>query len=181
MSKIQYLNDKTSSLQEAHGSDKRLNVSARSNPRGFYVSRDTGQSYTVTSIDASAAAGTYIIYFQNTSSTLSFFVDKIIVGGVETALWKLWFVTGTAAGGSPLTPTNLNKRSSHAAAATSRGDDSITGLTTDGLILAIRTGANGHDDQRIDDIILGQNHAIAIEYNTGTTGIAEATIRGFFE
>ena len=48
--------------------------------------------------------------------------------------WRVKFVTGTAAGGSVITPVNLNKASSNTAAATCRGDGSITGLTDDGDI-----------------------------------------------
>jgi hypothetical protein len=162
--------------------DNRLDTSSRQNPRLYYISRDDGQVYSATSHDASAAAGTYIIYLKNISTTKNIYVDEVIVGGVETALWKLWFVTGTAAGGSVLTPTNLNKTSANAADATSRGNDSITGLTTAGQIGAVRSSANGHADLSTrDSIILGQGDAIAIEYDTGTTGIAEAEIVFYYE
>ncbi len=162
--------------------DNRLDTSSRQNPRLYYISRDEGQVYSVTSHDASAAAGTYILYLKNDSTTKNIYIDEIIVGGVETVLWKLWFVTGTAAAGNALTPTNLNKTSTNAASATSRGDDSITGLSTAGQIGSVRSSANDHADLSTRDaIILGQNDAIAIEYDTGTTGIAEAEIVFYYE
>jgi hypothetical protein len=164
-------------------SDNRLDVSSRANPRIYYVSRDDGQAYSVSSNDASAAAGTYILYLKNTSTTRNLFVDDIILGGVETALWKIWFVTGTAAGGNAKTPVNLNKTSPNAADATARGDDSITGLTVSGeQIGTLRTPANDSKELATSDAIeLGQNDAIAIEYDTGTTGIAEAEIVFYYE
>lgn len=180
--KIGYLTKKGVN-EEVHGSDTRLNTSSRSSQRIHYVSRDDGQAYTIVSHDASAAATTYPIYLQNTSSSgLLLYVDTINVGGVESALWKVWFVTGTASGGSPLTAVNMNKASSNAAAITARGGDAIGDLTTDGEITSIRTAATDHDDLRFDDaIILGQNDAIAVEYATGTTGIAEIAIAFYLE
>lgn len=163
-------------------SDFRMETSTRSNSRSYYISRDDGQVYGVTSHDATAAAGTYILYFKNTSTSKDFYIDYIECGGVETALWKVWFVTGTAAGGSALTPTNLNKKSGNVASATVRGDDSITGLSTDGQIGALRTPANDSHLLAFDDtVVLGTGDAIAIEYDAGTTGIAEVFMRGYYE
>ncbi len=184
MPRIQYLNP-NGQLEETHGSDTRLNVSSRSSKRIHYVSRDDGQAYTVVSHDATAAAGTYILYLQNTDTTgKSMFIDTIHLEALEATLFKIWFVTGTASGGSALTPVNLNKSSSNAAAATARGDDSISDLTTDGQIWSTRIGATGEDDENFDDaLILGQNDAIAIEIDTddGSPSIAGAAIRFYME
>lgn len=184
MSRLSYLNSK-GQFEETHGSDTRLNVSSRSSQRLHYVSRDDGQAYTIISHDATAAAGTYIIYLQNTSSTgLALFVDDIHVEAVETSLFKIWFVTGTASGGSALTAVNLNKTSSNAAAVAARGDDAITNLTTDGQIGAIRVDANGEGEKHFEDgLILGQNDAIAIEIDTddGSPAIAGASITFYLE
>jgi hypothetical protein len=76
---------------------------------------------------------------------------------------------------------NLNLKSGVAASATVRGDGSITGLTSSNVIAAKRTSANSDGDIPFDDVlILGTNNAIAVEYDTGTTGIAEVLMRGFF-
>ena len=100
--------------------DQRLAVESQTGLRGYYVSRDAGLAFTVNSHDATAAASTHPFYLQNTSSTRLLFVDILRVGGVASILWKVWFVTGTAAGGSALTPTNLNSTSGNSAEATSR-------------------------------------------------------------
>lgn len=184
MPRIQYLSSK-GQIEEASGSDKRLDTSSRSSERIHYVSRDDGQAYTVVSHDPTGAAGTFALYLQNISSAgLLLYVDKIRTGGIETTLWKVFFVTGIAAGGSVLTPVNMNKSSSSAAAANARGDDSITGLTTDGEIASFRTDANSHDEVKFDDaVILGQNDAIAIEVDTddGTPNIVEMDITFYME
>lgn len=163
-------------------SDKqRARVDSLTNLMGHYVSKDDGLAFNIISHDASAAAGTFILYFKNTSPTRDFFIDLIRVGGVETALWRVWSVTGTAAGGNALTPTNLNLKSGISAEATARGDDAITGLTTVAEIATVRTAATNNTNIPFDDVlILGTNDAIAVEYDTGTTGIAEVLMRGFY-
>ena len=183
MSRILYLNA-AGQVEETHGSDTRLNTSSRSSDRIHYVSRDDGQAYTVVSHDATAAAGTYILYLQNTSTDKFLFIDDVHVETVEAALFKIWFVTGDAGGGSALTPTNLNKSSSNAAAAGSRGNDAITSLTTDGQIGAIRIGATDEGEKHFEDaLILGQNDAVAIEIDTddGSPAIAGASITFYLE
>ena len=73
--------------------------------------RDDEKAYNWNSFDASAAASTFPFYLQNDSADDLLIIDLIRVGGVETALWKIHFVSGTAAGGSSLTPVNLNNTS----------------------------------------------------------------------
>ncbi len=61
MTQIQYPNDLTGSIQITHGSDGRLNVSARADERIFYNSRDVEQSYIWASFDSAAAVNEYTI------------------------------------------------------------------------------------------------------------------------
>lgn len=158
----------------------RLDASARVASRAFYISRDQGQVYTVVSEDATAVANEETIYLQNTSPTRNMFIDRILVSPDTASQWRLKFVTGTAAGGSALTPVNLNKTSSNSAEAIARGDGSITGLTDDGDIVIFRIAASTSrtiDTQSI--IILGQNDAIAVECETNTA--VEITIQFHLE
>lgn len=162
--------------------DNRFMVDSRNARRSFFISRDEGQVYNLNSHDASAEAGTFIAYWKNTSTTRSLVIDLLRVGAVETVLWKVWFVTGTATGGNVLIPTNLNSNSSNVAEATARGDDAIANISTVTQIANARTPANESLNVPFDNtLIIGQNDAIAVEYNTGTTGIAEVLIRGFYE
>jgi hypothetical protein len=58
----------------------------------------------------------------------------------------------------------------------------ITGLTTDGLIDFVYVPATGHEEFRLDDRLrLGQNDAIAVEYDEGTAGDMSGVIFGYFE
>ena len=159
----------------------RMNVSSRADERIYYVSRDNEDAYAVTTTDT-AAAGEYNFYFQNTSTTQKFYVKDIIVTSAELAIFKLAFVTGTAAGGSAITPVNMNRISNKTASANARGAGSITGLTPDGVIGIIATSADSSFDFNIHDaLILGTNDAIAIEYDQGAGATVDISMIGFYD
>lgn len=186
MARIEYKNDITRALEEAEGSDGRLNVSSRADTRAYYNSRDKEQTYSIAFDFQSAAAGEYGLYIKNTSSTKTLVVDSIGINSVEASRIKLWYVTGTAAAGTALTPTNMNKSSSNAADATVQEGASaatgITGLTTDGLIDFAYITATGHEELRLKDRLrLGQNDAIALEYDEGTGGDFSGVCFVYFE
>lgn len=159
----------------------RGNVSAKVARRPYYVSRDDNLAFVVSSVAASIAAGEYLIYIKNTSTTRNLFIGNIHLGAENNVLWKAWGVTGTASG-TTITSVNLNLASSITPESTTIGDSSVTGLTAVDFFHKLRTLAN---DEKIMDfdgaLILGPNNAIAVEYDTGTTGAADATIEYHFE
>ena len=79
---------------------KRLGVDSRQANREFYNSRDFGQLYAVLSEDVATADGEETIYLQNTSTTRTMYVDKIIIASDAAYEADVKFVTGTAAGAS---------------------------------------------------------------------------------
>lgn len=142
----------------------RVDVSARAANREFYNSRDFGQLYSLISEDAATASAEETLYLQNTSTTRTMYIDKIIISTDAAYAVHVKFVTGTAAGGSVLTPVNLSRLSSNAAEVNARGDGSITGTTDDGIIVHVRAAAGTIVEVPLPQgIILGQNDAIAIE------------------
>jgi len=147
--------------------NQRLDTSSRSASREYYESRDEGQVYSVISVDATAVANEETIYIQNTSTVKDMIIDQIIISTDTDSLWRVKFVTGTATGGSVLTPTNLNKASSNTALANVRGDGDIGSITDDGDIILVRVGANSHDELTFSEALrLGQDDAIAVECET---------------
>lgn len=184
--RIEYKNDQTRAFEEMEGSDGRANVSSRSDARVYYISRDQGRAFSVPFDFQSATAGEYGAYWQNTSTTDDLVIQAIGVNSANASRIKLWFVTGTAAAGTTVTPTNVNKTSPKDAEATAMEGASagtgITGLSTDGLIDFVGVVANGHEEFRLQDSIrLGQNDAIALEYDEGTSGDMWGVIFGFYE
>jgi len=158
------------SVSESH----RLNVSAKTAPRPFYIARDDGRAFALDSIVASAAAGNIVLYLKNTSDTRNMFVDVICVSALNAALWKLSDATGTAAGGSVLVPGNLNRGSSLLAEVDSRGDGSVTGTASSARLGAVRSAASSSAEFTFGgSLILVPNQAIQVEYDAGTTGAAE--------
>jgi hypothetical protein len=167
----------TSSVSESN----RLNVSAKTNPRSFYISRDEGLAFTISSEDIDADAGDVICYLKNVSTTRNMFIKQVHYGALNAALWKTWIVSGVA-GGTSINSVNLNLTSGKSAESIAFGNNPVTGLSLDELIDTHRTPANSHGDDKWDDVlILGPGNALAVEYDTGTTGPAEVNIEYHYE
>lgn len=166
--------------------DRRGNVSSSVNPRIFYSSRDKQSAYNAIMPEfggSGAAAGNYVFYLKNDSKTEDIFIQHIEFHSVNSVKWKVWEVTGTAAGGTTITPGNLNLGSGKTADATCMGGGAtITGLTTVKQIGTHRTEANGEGEMDYGDaLILKSGNAIAVEYDTGTTGECEIDCFFHFE
>jgi hypothetical protein len=163
---------------------QRGNVSAKTNPRIFYASRDDQQAYNAIMDNGfSAAAGNYVFYFKNTSTTRNCFIKHIEFHSVEAVKWRIWEVSGVAAAGTTITPSNLNLSSGLGAEAICMGGGAtITGLTTIKQIGVHRTEALSESEMNYEDaLILGPGKAIAVEYDTGTTGICEIDLFFHYE
>lgn len=162
---------------------QRGDVSAATRDRTFYAARDHGLAFTANYDDMTVAAADICVYLKNTSSTRNMIIRDIKIGGVENIKWKIFSVSGTAAAGTLVipSPTNLSKNIPAEAIAMS-GDTAITGLTNLTQIGVHRSSANnevqglGHGAT-----ILGPGDAIAVEYDTGTTGLCSGEIHFHFE
>lgn len=161
-------------------SDQRLDVSSRSAPRDFYVSRDDGQVFTSIADDPGAVANEEIMYLQNTSPTKDIVIDDVIIASDTASKWRLKFVTGTASG-TTITPVNLNKNSSNSAGCNCLGGAAgVTGLTDDGDIAILRVPAGATDMLVLEEALrLGQDDAVAVECETSSA--VEITIEFHFE
>ena len=184
---IGFENDVTGAQSRAKGSDGRLNVSSRSDSRGYYVSRDAEQSYSMVFEHTASANGQYSFYVKNTSTTSDFVISAVGVNSDLGANCKLWFVTGTAGDGVTCTPVNTNKSSAKDAELTclhDGGGTTISGLSTAGVIDYVKVGVDGHEELRLDDRVrLGQNDAIALEVDAVTSGtpLVFGVMFGYFD
>jgi len=174
MAKIEFQNDVTRAQEETAGSDGRLNVSSRADNRAYYNSRDEGQCYSMTYNHPSAGNGEYSFYLKNTSTTKTLVISSVGVNTTNIARCKLWFVTGTAGDGIARTPRNLNASSPNDATVIALHDGAgttISNLTVSGdEIDDIQLPADHHEELRLTDRIrLGQNDAVALELDLGTT------------
>ena len=162
---------------------QRLNVSAKTQPRIFYVSRDDGGAYNAVYDDITAAAGEYTMYLKNTSSTRNIHIADIEFHSVENVKWKVWSVSGTAAAGETVTPSELNlSKGIPADCIAMAGNTAITGLSTVAQLGSHRSQANGDSDMMFEGaLILGPGNAIAVEYDAGTSGICSHDCFFWFE
>jgi hypothetical protein len=189
--KVKFSNDVTNAEEEARGSDGRLNVSSRQDSRAYYNSRDNQLTFSLVFEMSAAATGEYVVYWRNASPDKELVITSAEVFAGEEARAKLWFVTGTAAGGTELTPVNLNKGASRAApddatvmAMEGNASTPISGLSTAGLIdiVGIPGASDGREFHMVDALRLGQGDAIAIEAEDIATTIAVyGQITGFYE
>ena len=182
---IQYTSDSTGSLEKAQGSDNRFNVSSRSDSRSYYNSRDKAECFSLVWDDATSAAGDHIVYWKNTDTTGKHLVVAAIgLNSANNCSFKLHLVTGTAASGTTVSPACLNQASPKTAQATAMeaAGTAITGLTSSLVIDHAGCPANSHEEFRLTDRLrIGQDQAIAIEYEQGTTGRTWGVIFGFYE
>jgi len=186
MSRIEFKNDFTRAIEEMEGSDGRANTSSRADGRAYYNSRDEEHCFTVAYDFQDAASGEYGAYWQNTDPNRTLVISSIGINSAEASRIKLWAVSGTAAGGTVLVPTNMNRSSSKAAISVAMEGASagtgITGLTGEALIDCAYVTATGHEEFRLRDTLrLGQNDAIAIQYAEGTTGDFSGVIFAYYE
>jgi len=162
---------------------QRLNVSSKTAPRMFYASRDFGLAYNAVYDNITSAAGEYTAYLKNTSSTRNMFINHIEFHSAESVKWKIWHVSGTAASGETVTPTETNlSKNIPAEAIAMAGDTAITGLTNIAQVGTHRSEAFG--DSEMDwsgALILGPGDAIAVEYDTGTSGLCSHDIFFWYE
>lgn len=162
---------------------QRLNVSAKIAERYFYASRDFGQAFNAVYDNQTVAAGEYSAYLKNTSTTRNLFVNHVEFHAVENVKWKIWEVTGTAASGETVTPSNFNLASGQPAEAIAMsGDTAITGLTTVKQLGSHRSEALSDSEMDYEGaLILGPGKAIVVEYDTGTTGLCSHDIFFWYE
>lgn len=158
-----------------------LSVEASTRERSAEVSIDDGLTFNAVFEDASAAAGDYVAYIKNISTTRNLFIEIIRLSAANAATWKVVTATGTATGGNTVTPVSMNRGLNITAEVTALADD-VGGFTAGSALIAMnRTPATTSSIIPFNDrLILGTGDAIALEYDAGTTGIASSTIAFYF-
>ena len=160
-------------------SSNRGNVSAKTNPRSYYISRQEGLYFSWYS-SFNADSGDYVIYVKNTSQEKKLVISRIMFGGDEAGKYSVESVTGIPAG-TAIEGAFFNRSMKQEADADSFGDAKILGLTTEKMLGAIRVlaGATGSGSAN-QSLILGNTDALAIKYE-GVTGIVDVTVFGYYE
>ena len=159
-------------------STQRANVSAKAAFRAFYLSRDDGLAFNAVYDGMTAAAGDVVAYLKNDSSTRNIFIQRIEFHSAVAVKWRVYSVSGTAASGETVTPSQLNlAKGIGSEGVAMAGDTAITGLTNLAQIGVHRSTAGDVTEKLYGGaLILGPGDAIAVEYDTGTAGICDVEI-----
>ncbi len=185
MTQINYPNDVTGSIQIAHGSDGRLNVSSRIDGRRYYNSRDLEQSYSVPFQDADADAAEFVAYIKNTDTTKTLVVSSIGINSSIAGTFILHKMNSTVGTGTDLVPVNLNFASPNTAAMIAvkgTGGVGVAGAGSAAILDVLQVATNAHEEFRLENTLrLGQNQAVAIEYDRGASSVVEGVFFIFFE
>ena len=159
------------------GNSNRLDVSARTNARIYYASRDESGAYTVQFHVTQATGGTVegIGYIENTGEDrinikeITFSTEEPATQLTKFGVWR----KPTVVGGTDRDPVNLNFASNQTPdatikEATNSGTVTITGGTS--LYTIRMMGAGSQTLDLHDAVILGSNDIIGILANAATTG-----------
>ena len=112
--------------------ENRLRVFAVTEPEDKHTNRE-GFVWSFHQSTTAAGVGDYVWYFKNTGTEDLAISDlRATVGGATTLYFDK--VTGTASGGSTLTPVTRNLGSSKTPEATTQEGTDITGLTAGGVL-----------------------------------------------
>ena len=162
----------------------RLDVSARGDDRIYYVSRDDGEAYSITSADSPSAANEYNLFFKNKSPTKNFVITEFLLTSAILTIFKISTVTDvTAATGATIVPVNLNITSGNTADATCLGNGAVANLVEKDVIYTIAVGPDEWEHYATHGaLILGKDDAIAVEYDVGAGSDTIAiTMIGYFD
>jgi len=190
MTKINFLTREDGVESEAKGSDGRVDVSSRSDGRGYYNSRDESESYVLVFSDANCTTADYCVHLQNKKTDGKHLVIRSASVNSDTASsFEFLTVTGTAGGGAvSATPANLNfagvAKSSTTTANTVADSDSspISGLSDGTVVDHVNVVAGGHEEFRFQDQLrLGQDQAVAIKVKSGTGVSCFGVVFFYFE
>ena len=144
------------------------------------ISEENGLAFIAETNFTTTAINQVFFYLKNTDSEKMLHVNRLILNSDVNTMFHLYKATGTASGGSAVTPTNINFTSGNTADVTVLGAGSITGLTLTKLHHARILASDSFIVDWGGAIILGNGDAIAIE-STTTTTFATCSVEFFLD
>ena len=121
---LQIEDGKGSGRRASVATSNRLDTSARSNKRLFYISRDNGQLFSWASGTADIGAGDTALLVKNTATNKNLYIERIWVSSdIETRVIIHLPTTEVTVTGTTITGINLNTGSSNVAEASAARDE----------------------------------------------------------
>lgn len=160
-------------------STNRLNASAKSNPRIYYISRDDGQAYSFES-EYNAASGDYVICIKNNNSTKNMIISGVWLSSDNNSKWQIDKVSGTASG-TTITGRSLNLTKNNKPDAESLGNAAVSGITNLYTLSTVRSPALTTAVMDFKEtLILGDGDELAVKY-IGGAGEISVIVGVYFE
>ena len=177
---MDFINDgKGRGYKASVSSSNRLNVSSKSNPRAYYISRDEQECYSL-GTGYTASNGDYVFYIKNTSSTKTMVLTDITLTSASSATFDIHVVTGTASG-TDAELVNINLGSANSADVNCKANAAVTGLTETGNIHKISLAGEDHVELHfMESLIVPKGQAVAVKY-TGAGAEVDVSVMAFFE
>lgn len=145
-------------------------VAASLSPQAHNALVDT-RTWTTSDTQTPTGAADEFFYLLNTSTRLSIVLTRLQFNAASTETITLARVTGTAAGGTTLTPVNRSLGSGRTPPATIESGADITGLTP-GATLEVFEGTVGDPiDLTNRPIVVRPGEAVALSATTGAIAI----------
>lgn len=174
---------KGTGYKAAVNSENEIEVRAQVTGRAEWVCHNKEQAYAMYFSQAQANSGgnECLGYIKNTSDD-DLVIDEISLYTTAADHIYISKVTGTAAGGSAITPVNLNIGSGKTAPCTTMQHTAITGLTDAGRLVHIYLAANGMVVREMEtSILIRKNSAIALYVTTQQVNTVKANFWFHFE
>ena len=163
------------------GAKGRLDVSARTDHRIYYSSRDDGLAFQWTAYQ-DWGADVNALWIKNDDDDRSLIIERVEVMAPAAVVWEIWVGSGSTTGGTVVTGVNLNRGSGKTAQATARHTntnvDAGSGLTLLGTFLGPASEVHVFDPH--DSLILTTNQEIAVNIVTDVSTTA-VNILGYFD
>jgi len=163
--------------------DNELEVRATTVERSEWENHNNQRAYAMYFSQAAANSATNecLGYLKNTSDD-DMIITEVAIHSVAADTVYISKVTGTAGGGSSITPTNMNLGSGKTAVATTMQHTAITGLTDGGRLLSFYLAANAFVVRQPEStIVVKKNSAVGIYVSANQANTLKVNIHFYYE
>jgi len=157
----------------------RAHVLSVSETEDFHINKDNGKVWAIPFEGLNpAGANDYVVYIKNTGDKDLDLTHIYCTADTAASQVEIHKVSGTAAGGSDITPVAENLGSAQVPSATIQSGTDITGLTNDGVLHFMQCVTVNKEEEwsPMANIIIPKGFAIAILVETATANITGTVV-----
>jgi hypothetical protein len=163
--------------------ENKLEVNAVTQTKEHYINHHEGQAYNVLFEITPSGAGDCFFYMKNSSE------NDLVIEGIWIKLAANDYIeikigdTGTASGGTDVTPVNLNAGSGNVAEGTFQHGVDITGLSGGSTALKLWhvSSAGSNYTNFNQDVFIPKNKILSLYIGTGTASISGGIVFNYHD